>query len=219
MVGDGDAVGSQLLLHHRGKAVLNKSLGHLAACGNHPAGVYFPGSQREDRGISCPLLHPAQPFLFNDQRDNPGARQLIPTVYRGIGVASGDDDGIIVVDGLQSGYIHLEQAVTVGQQLDFPLLHRSGGHVLVAAQPAQTLRRFVFMEHSLLLLPHVEVLFAHGQQHRDVLRGDDVALAEPGILGDAGDDLGQVMAQHMAHCLTSFNEFHGAYLQSKKSAV
>ena len=75
------------------------------------------------------------------------------------------------------------------------------------------------MEHSLLLLPHVEVLFAHGQQHRDVLRGDDVALAEPGILGDTGDDLGQVMAQHMAHRLTGFNEFHGAYLRSKKSAV
>ena len=91
--------------------------------------------------------------------------------------------------------------------------------MLVAAQLTQALGRLIFMEHSLLLLPHVEVLFAHGQQHRDVLRGDDVSLAEPGILGDAGDDLGQVMAQHMAHRLTGFNEFHGAYLQSKKSAV
>lgn len=127
----------------------------------------------------------------------------------GVGVAGGDHQLLHVVEGVEPLHIHPEQAVAVGDELDLPLLHRRGVHVLVLAQRPQALGGLVLVEGARLLLPHVQVLLAHAQQHGDVLGGDDVALAEPGVLGDAGDDLGQVVAEHMAHRVLGVYQLHG----------
>ena len=69
-------------------------------------------------------------------------------------------------------------------------------HVGPLAQGAQDFRRVVLVEHVLIFFPDIDVLLAHAEQDGDVLRRDDVALAEYGVLGDAPDDLGDIVAQH-----------------------
>ena len=134
----------------------------------------------------------------------------------GVGVAGGNHDLILAVDGVEPFYIHLEQAVAVGDELDLALLHRRGVHVLVLAQDPQPLGRLVLVEHAALLFPHVQVLLAHGEQHGDILFRHHVSLAEPGVLGDAGDDLGQIMAEHVANGPPGVDELHIVFLPNKK---
>ena len=82
-------------------------------------------------------------------------------------------------------------------------------HVGALAQGAQDLRRVVLMEHVLVVFPDIDVLLTHAEQDGDVLGRDDMALAEHGILGDAPDDLGDVVAQHLSHGLFGFQQLHG----------
>ena len=67
----------------------------------------------------------------------------------------------------------------------------------VLGDGAQALSRLVLMEHPLGLFPDIEVVFPHGEQDGHVLLSDNMALTEPGVFGDAGDDLGQIVAEHM----------------------
>ncbi|MPM62802.1 hypothetical protein SDC9_109680 [bioreactor metagenome] len=64
------------------------------------------------------------------------------------------------------------------------------------------------MEHSGVQLPDVQIFLAHGEEHGNVLLRHHVALAEPGALVFAGDNLGQVVAQHMAHGLSRLDQLH-----------
>ena len=43
-----------------------------------------------------------------------------------------------------------------------------------------------------------------------------MSLAEPGVLGDAGDDLGQVMAEYVAYRLLGVDQLHIVFLPNKK---
>ena len=95
-----------------------------------------------------------------------------------------------------------------GRELDLSLLDLGGGHVVVLGDGAQTLGGFVLVEHAFRLFPDIEVILSHGEQDGDIPLRHDMALAEPGILGDAGDDLGEVVAEHMAHRVLCFNELH-----------
>ena len=208
MLRHGDAVGRQLVHNHGGKAVLNQPAGHLAAGGDKAAGLQLPGGEAQDGGVPRPGLHCLQLVLSDDQRDDAGARQLVPPADRRVGVAGGDHDLVLAVEGVEPLHVHLEQAVAVGDELDFALLHRRGVHVLVLAQGPQPLRRLVLVEHARRLLPHVQVLLAHGEQDGDVLLPDHMALAEPGVLGDAGDDLGQIVAEHVPHRAAGVNQLH-----------
>ena len=96
-----------------------------------------------------------------------------------------------------------------GGELDLAFLDLRGIHALAAAQGRQPLRRVVLMDHPRRHLPDVQVFLAHGEKDGDVPGSDGVALAEPGALKLAGDDLGQVMAEHMAHGIFCFDELHG----------
>ena len=64
------------------------------------------------------------------------------------------------------------------------------------------------MKHPRRHLPDIQVLLTHGEQHRDVFLRHHMALAEPGVLVLVLDDLGQVVAEHMAHGLLGFDELH-----------
>ena len=67
---------------------------------------------------------------------------------------------------------------------------------------------FILVEDAGLLLPDVEILFADGEQHGDVLGLDDMALAEAGTLELAGNDLGNIVAEHLAYRVFCFHQFH-----------
>ena len=134
----------------------------------------------------------------------------------GVGVAGGDHDLVLTVEGVEPLYIHLKQAVDVGDELDLALLHSGTVHMLILAQGLKAEGGLVLMEHPGLALPHIEVLLAHAQQHRDILLGDHMALAEPGVLGNATNDLSQVVAEHMAHCVAGIDQFHHLFLLVNK---
>ena len=133
-----------------------------------------------------------------------------------VGVAGGDHDLILAVEGGQPLHIHLEETVHVGDELDFALLHGGGVHMLVLAQGLEPQGGLVLVEHAGLFFPHIEVLLAHTQQHWDILLSDHMALAEPGVLGNAPDDLRQVVAEHMAYRVAGIDQFHVMFLQTKK---
>ena len=66
----------------------------------------------------------------------------------------------------------------------------------------------LFMEHPFLLLPHIELVLADGQKHRNVLFRHNVSLPENRILRHATDDLCDVMAQDRSFRIHCFDEFH-----------
>ena len=68
---------------------------------------------------------------------------------------------------------------------------------------------FVLVEDAGLFLPDIEILFADGEQHGDVLGLDDMALAEAGTLELAGNDLGNIVAEHLPCRVFGTDQFHG----------
>ena len=154
------------------------------------------------------LLVPAQLLLLDDERDDPHARQLVALTDGGIALAGGDHHLVLAVHGQQTLRVHPEQPITGGLQLDLALLDLTALHVLRAAQRQQALRRVVLMHHAGGHLIDVQVLLAHAQQHGDVLLRDHMALAEPCVLVRVFDDLGHVVAQHMAHSVLCADELH-----------
>ena len=113
------------------------------------------------------------------------------------------------VHGAQPLHVDQEEAVDIGDQLDLALLRLGGVHVLAHAQIAQDLRRLVLVEHVLVVLPNIDMVLAHAQQHRHVLRPDDVSLAEDRPLFLVLDDLGDVVAEHMPDGFFGLHQLHG----------
>ena len=204
----GNAKGGQLALHHRGECVLDQPLGHLAAGCDNPSGLYPPGQQLQQRPPLRQRLGPAQRLIRDDQGDHPGAAQLVPTADSRVAVAGCDHHVPQQVDGVQPPGIHPEQSIHGCGQLQLALLDLAAGHALVFTQGAQPCRTLVLMDHSGDHLPDIQVLLAHGEQDRDVFLAHYMALAEPGVLGYAGDNLGHVVAQHMAHRLLCPYQLH-----------
>ena len=64
------------------------------------------------------------------------------------------------------------------------------------------------MEFRAVLLPDEDVVLAHGTEDGDILLLYHMPLAEPGILGHALDDLGQVMTEDLADGLFHPYLFH-----------
>ena len=79
----------------------------------------------------------------------------------------------------------------------------------VMAERAQDIRRIVLVQHVFVIFPDVDVLLAHAEQHGDILLADDVPLAEHRVLGHPGDDLGDVVAEHLPDCILYAHQFHG----------
>lgn len=112
------------------------------------------------------------------------------------------------VDGQQGVAVNLEKAVAVGDEFDLALLRLSAVDVFARGSFIQQGGGFVLVEDAGLLLPDVEILFADGEQHGDVLGLDDMALAEAGTLELAGNDLGNIVAEHLPCRVFGADEFH-----------
>ena len=199
---------SQLFHQHRSELVLDAVIKDLVAGGDDGGGFAGEGKKFQQRFSAGGLLRLFQLLFLDHQRDDTHPRQLVARTDHRIGVAGGDHQFTHRVYRHQPVHIHPEEAGAVCFQLDLALFYRGGHHVLVAAQSQQPVGALVFMEHPLRLFPDVEPVLAHGEEQGNVFLGDHVSFAEGGVLGDAGDDAGQVMAQHMAHGLFGGDTFH-----------
>ena len=198
----------QLGLQDGGKFVGDPAVIDLAAGGDDAHLFLMKGQHLEDRRLPHCGPGPVHLLLLNDQRNHPGAGQLVSLLDGKSAVAAGDHHLPQAVYRIQLGPVSHKETVQVGHQLNFALLHRCRVHIVPLADLAENLRPLVLVEHALRLLPDVEVLLAHREQHGNVLLPDHMTLAEDGVLGDAGDDLGDIMAEDMAHCLGRLNQFH-----------
>ena len=113
-----------------------------------------------------------------------------------------------IVDGHERSRVHQKQSIAGGFQLDLALFHLAAIHVRIGTQGIQPLSGIVFMKRSGRHFPDVQVLLAHREEYGDICLHYHMALAEPGVLILALDDLGEVVAEHMAYGLLCFNEFH-----------
>ena len=64
------------------------------------------------------------------------------------------------------------------------------------------------MQHSLRLLPHIQMLLPHGKQNRDILFCHNVPLFEDGPLALSRQYLRDIMAEHVPHSLCRIDQFH-----------
>lgn len=124
-------------------------------------------------------------------------------------MAGGDHHFSQGIDGQQLLPVDLQKAVDVGDQLDLALLDGGGMHVLVGAHVVEHLRRVVLVEHVLVVFPDVDVVLAHAQQHRHVLRRDHMALAEYRVLGDSGNNLRNIVTENLTDGFLGFHQLHG----------
>ena len=210
-VGDGnglDAVSGQLIPDHRSEGILDEALFYLAAGGHDRSGLADPGLELQQGSSADGILGGPELFLRDDEGDHPHARQLVSLADGCAALPGGDHEVLDGVDGDELFGVHPEEAVAGGFQLDLALLDLAAVHVLVCAQGAEPLSAVVFMKHPRRHLPDIQVLLTHGEQHRDVFLRHHMALAEAGVLVLVLDDLGQVVAEHMAHGLLGFDKLH-----------
>ena len=208
MLRDLDAVGPQLFHDDRREGVLNEPLRHLAARRDEAAGLEHIGPQRQYRLRPGKPLRLAELLLFYDQRDYPHSRELRALFHARVRVPRRYHQLILLVERVQFSYVNPKQPVAVGDELDLALLHRGRVHIFTLAEGAQALRGVVLVHHALVLLPDVDMLLAHREQHRHVLLRDDMALPEARVLCHAYDYLSHVMAEHMSHRVLHRDKFH-----------
>ena len=80
------------------------------------------------------------------------------------------------------------------------------------ADLTQHLRRVIFMEHSLLLFPHIQVFLSYREEHRNIFFSHYMTFPEYGIFYHSRNNLGNIMAEYAAHSIFGFNQFHGFLL-------
>ena len=205
------AVDRQLALQDGSKFIFDASLEHLAAGGDDAHLLGLHGQHVQDRLCPGSGLHGVHLLLLDDQRDDAGTGQLLAFFHRQVAVDGGDHHLRGAVDRQQSGTVDLEQAVAVGDQLDLALLRLGAVDVPARSGPIEQRGGFVLMEDAGRLFPDVQVLLADAQQHRDILRLDDVALAEAGAFELARKDLGDIVAEHLPCGVFGTDQFHNRF--------
>ena len=210
------AVFRELVHEHGRERILDQPLFDLAAGGHHAEGARPEGEKLQKRVGPCGLARLLHLCLFDHQRDDARAAQLVALFDRETACPGRDHHVAQRVDRAQAFGVHQQQAVCLGGQLDLALLGRGGAHVRALTQGAQNIGCVVLVQHVLVVFPDVDVLFAHAEQHGDILRADDVPLAEHRVLGDAGNDLGDVVAEHLSDRVLNAQQLHGKTPPNKK---
>ena len=195
-------------MQNRGEFVLDAALEHLTAGGDDGKLLRTEGQHVQDGVRPGSGLHGVHLFLLDHQRDDAGAGQLLAFFHGHITVDGGDHHLGRAVHSQQCGAVDLEQAVAVGDQLDLALFRFGAVDVFAGSSFVQQGRCLVLMQDAGALFPDIEVFFADGQQHWDVLGLDDVPLAEARALELARDDLGDIVAEHLPCRVNSADQFH-----------
>ena len=164
--------------------------------------------QREQRRISRRLFRLLELFLFNDERDHAHTRELVARTDGGTAAARGDHHLVLTIHGKKPRAVHSEKTVAGSLELDLTLLDLRTGHVLLPAESEKPFRGVVFMHHVRRHFPDVQMLLAHAQKHGDILRRDNMSLAEAGVLILILDDLRHVVAEHLPYRVLRPNQLH-----------
>ena len=202
--------GGNLFQNHGGEAVLNAAVEHLVAGGDDTDLFRPEGKHTEDGSAGGGLFRTLHFALFDDEGDDAGAGQFIALFNGEIPMAGGDHHLPEGVYGQELAAVHLQETVDIGDELDLALFHGGGVHMLPGAQGVEDLRRVVFVEHVFIVFPDEDMILPQGEEERDILFGDDMALAEGRALFFAGNNLRDIMAEDLAHGLLCFHQFHGS---------
>ena len=147
-------------------------------------------------------------LFFDHKRNHPGACHLISLFYRGISVSAGDHHLPEAVDFSQEGSVDLEQAIHIRDQLDLAFLGGCRVHISPVTDLIQNPGRLILVQHRLVLFPDIEMFLAHRKKDGDILLRYHMTLAEYSILGDAADNLRNIMTQYMADCILCSDQLH-----------
>ena len=123
-------------------------------------------------------------------------------------MARGNHDVRQVVERVHARNVHREHAVFGCKKLNLALFDLAATHMFAFAKPREAIRRFVFVKGVFVHFPNVEVVFPHGEQHRNVLFGDDMSFSKLRVLAFPGNDARQVMAKHVAYGIFCVDELH-----------
>lgn len=85
-------------------------------------------------------------------------------------------------------------------------------HMFPLADLPQDLCRVVLMELCLVIFPHIQVVLPHAEQYGDIFRLHDVPFAEHRVFHHTGDDLGDIMAEHLPYRVFCANQLHNPSL-------
>ena len=153
---------SNLINDHRRKCILNPSVIHLAS-GRHDSDfLMFIGKNLKYRFLSGHFLCTVHLLLFNDQRNHSRARDLISLFYREITMATGNHHLTKCIHCTKFFTIDLQYTVTIRDQFNLTFLHFRWMHVLTLADLPQNLCRLIFMKHTFLLFPYIQMFLTYG---------------------------------------------------------
>ena len=115
----GTTVFSELFHNDIGKCVLNKTFCDLTARRHNAKGLFLERIQLNERLLARRFFCPLHFFLFNDQRDDARAAQLLAFFDDKAGRTRGNHHFTETVDAAQAVQINHKQAIYVRNQLNF----------------------------------------------------------------------------------------------------
>ena len=123
-------------------------------------------------------------------------------------MSGGDHDLIDLVDRIQTRYIHPKQSIAVSNQLDLPFFYFCWMHVCIFTYLTENLCCFIFMKHTLILLPDIEMILSQRQQHRNIFLCNNMPLPKCGILCYVLHNSCNIMTKNMSHGINCVYTFH-----------
>ena len=198
----------KLCLNDRRERILYAAVEHLVAGGDKAVFSRPYGHKADYRLAAGQLFCLLHAFFGYDERYDPCTAQLVTLFDHEARRTGGDHHIAEGIYGAQALKINEQESVGVGYKLYLALFGRCGVHIPALAYAAQDIRGLILMEHIFVLFPDVNIILADAQEHGDILRSYDMTLAEHCVLGNAFDDLSNVVAQYLSHCVFGFYQFH-----------
>ncbi len=211
---DLDAKLLNLFFYDGREPVLNKPVKYFASSRKDRRFFQFKGKDLKNRGARGNGLCPFHLFLLNDERNHAGPCDLIALFYRSISMPGGDHHFSQAVDGGKPFSVHLQEAVTVRNELDLPLAHTCRMHICPRADFIKDPSGFILVEHIFIFFPYVKMLLAYAEEDRNVLFCNNMALFKSGSLIFSGDDLRHIVTQHMPFRFSCIDQLHIIFLSS-----
>ena len=198
----------KLCLNNRREGILYAAVKHLIAGGDKAVFSRPYRNKSNDRLTAGKLFGLLHAFFGYDKRYYSCSAQLVALFDHEARRPCCDHHIAEGIYGAQALEIYEQKSVGIGDQLDLSLFGRCGMHVLALAYATQDIRCLVLVEHIFVLFPDVNIILADAQEHGNILLSYDVALAEHRVLGNAFDDLSNIVAQNLSHCVFGFYQFH-----------
>ena len=222
-----------LFLDDRGKRILYPAVVHFVSgcdycCFSDHERLYI-----KNRSVIAYMRSRLQLILFYDKRYNSCSGELITLFHSGIAVPCGYHHFTKGVDLFQLFAVHLKQSVTVSNHLYLAFLYSGWMHfthnivqnagfcgftmtfdvglIAICATCAHTIKHLcclIFVHHGLIIFPYIYGVFSDAKQHRYILFCYNMPLAKNRILFHIGDNLCDIVAEHLSDCLRCLHKLH-----------